>query len=314
VLFASLLATLSLSAQTGKGRYSNGFVTTPDNIRIHYLAAGRPPRAVVGKPELSRPTLLLIPGWTMPAWIWGPQIDYFSKDFYVVAMDPRSQGESTITDEGNTPTARAADIQAVIESLGLSPVILVGWSQGVGDVVAHFKRYGSRNVAGYVLVDGYAGVDVDGQMAQGFLGLGGQLINDREHFTEQFVRSMYKTPPSDEYINRLVKSALKTPTAVAVEDTIAMVTTDNRAALKQIDKPTLILTPKGGRSAPNEEAMQAAIPGSEIEEMEGVGHALFVDQPDAFNDIVSRFISKRVLPASAPGSQHQMPSAPTTPQ
>jgi non-heme chloroperoxidase len=302
-----------MAAQSGgKQRYSNGFVTTPEQIRIHYLAAGRPPRAVLGKPELRRPSLLFVPGWTMPAWIWGAQIDYFSKDFYVVAMDPRSQGESTVTDEGDSPMGRAADIQAVIESLGLRPVILVGWSQGVADVAAYFKRYGSKGVAGFVMVDGFAGVDLDEDMAKAFVGIGGQVISNREKFTELFVRNMYATPQSDEYISRLVKSALKTPTAIAVEDTVAMLATDDRAALKEIDEPTLLFTPKGGRSAPTEEAMHADIAGSEIEEMQGVGHALFVDKADAFNERLAQFITARILTPSA--SQHQMPGAPTTPQ
>lgn len=282
---------------------TSGFVTTPDNIRIHYIEAGTRPSSS------SSPSILFIPGWTMPAWIWDAQIDYFSKKYRVVAMDPRSQADSTMTDDGDSPTGRAADIEAVIQSLHLSPVILVGWSQGVSDVAAYFKQYGAKSVAGFVLVDGFAGVDISAEMAKGFVAMDGQLLTNREKFTEMFVRNVYKTPQTDEYLARVEKSALRTPTAIAVTDTMAMLNIDNRDAVKQIDKPTLILTPKGGFSAQFEEAMHANIPNSELEEMEGVGHALFVDKAEAFNDRVDRFIATRITaPAS---SAHETPATPT---
>ncbi|MDA2914595.1 alpha/beta hydrolase, partial [Acidobacteriia bacterium AH_259_A11_L15] len=54
----------------------------------------------------------------MPAWIWEHQIEHFSKHYRVVAMDPRSQGESEQTTEGHYPAARARDIKAVVDALG----------------------------------------------------------------------------------------------------------------------------------------------------------------------------------------------------
>ena len=302
-LIFACLPMLTMAQAGGKSGRESGFVTTPDNIRIHYIAAGAA--------SSSSPSMLFIPGWTMPGWIWDAQIDYFSKKCRVVAIDPRSQADSTMTDEGNSPTGRAADIEAVIQSLHLSPVILMGWSQGVSDVAAYFTRYGTKSVARFVLVDGFAGVDLSPEMAKGFVGMDGQLITNREKFTEMFVRNMYKTPQTDEYLARVEKSALRTPTAIAVTDTMAMITIDNREALKKIDKPTLILTPKGGYSAQFEEAMHANIPNSEIEEMEGVGHALFVDKPEAFNERVDRFISSRIAPPV--GSAHESPATPTAP-
>jgi len=302
-LIFACLPMLTMAQAGGKSGRESGFVTTPDNIRIHYIAAGAA--------SSSSPSMLFIPGWTMPAWIWDAQIDYFSKKCRVVAIDPRSQADSTMTDEGNSPTGRAADIEAVIQSLHLSPVILMGWSQGVSDVAAYFTRYGTKSVARFVLVDGFAGVDLSPEMAKGFVGMDEQLITNREKFTEMFVRNMYKTPQTDEYLARVEKSALRTPTAIAVTDTMAMITIDNREALKKIDKPTLILTPKGGYSAQFEEAMHANIPNSEIEEMEGVGHALFVDKPEAFNERVDRFISSRIAPPV--GSAHESPATPTAP-
>ena len=48
-----------------------------------------------------------------------------------------------------------------------------------------------------------------------------------------FVGNMYKTPQTDEYLARVEKSALRTPTAIAVTETMAMLTIDNRDALEK---------------------------------------------------------------------------------
>ena len=47
----------------------------------------------------------------MPAWIGDPQIQYFAEHYHVVALDPRSQGDSDKPLEGNSPERRAQDIK-----------------------------------------------------------------------------------------------------------------------------------------------------------------------------------------------------------
>ena len=61
VSFASACAQIATAAQD---RY---FITS-DGVRLHYLEAG---------PQLGH-TIVFVPGWTMPAWIWQPQIQAFA--------------------------------------------------------------------------------------------------------------------------------------------------------------------------------------------------------------------------------------------
>ena len=95
------------------------FFTTSDGVKLHYLESG------------AGPTILFVPGWTMPANIWQPQIEYFSRNYHVVAIDPRSQGDSDKTPDGNYPGRRAQDYKELIDHLGGSPVVMVGWSLAV---------------------------------------------------------------------------------------------------------------------------------------------------------------------------------------
>jgi non-heme chloroperoxidase len=42
-------------------------------------------------------TLLFILGFSMPPDVFKSQIDYFSKKHHIIAIDPRSQGRSSVT-------------------------------------------------------------------------------------------------------------------------------------------------------------------------------------------------------------------------
>src|SRR5580698_11091822 len=112
----------------------SGFFTTSDGIRIHYLEAGS------GRP------IVFVPGWTMPAWIWEKQIAEFSKKYRVIAVDPRSQGESEKTPNGHLPEARARDYKELVDQLGLKQPVLVGWSMACGELMKYVEKNGTDNI------------------------------------------------------------------------------------------------------------------------------------------------------------------------
>ena len=85
-------------------------VQTAPGVSIHVLMAGEPGR---------RPDIVLIPGWRLTADIWRDQMARLSTEGRVIAIDPRSQGDSTKTADGDTPETRAQDLKAVIAQLGL---------------------------------------------------------------------------------------------------------------------------------------------------------------------------------------------------
>src|SRR3954463_7022436 len=106
-------------------------VKTDDGAVIHCLVAG---------PENSTlAPMLFVPGYLMPAEIFEWQVRHFAKDRRVVAMNPRSQGNSARVSYGHSPARRAKDIKAVADGLGLKKFVLVGWSLAVLEALSYYE-------------------------------------------------------------------------------------------------------------------------------------------------------------------------------
>jgi non-heme chloroperoxidase len=184
---------------------TEGFANVSGGVRIHYLAGGS---------ASSASTLVLIPGWRLPASLWKDQLVLFSKSMRVIAIDPRSQGESTKTVDDNTPEARARDLHEVLAGLKVSRPVLVGWSQGAQDVGAYIQQFGGDSVAGVVFVDspvsfGPAEVEAHPEFAKAILSSISIYSSHPEEFSDGMIHSIFKKPHPELDFPALVKNSLQ---------------------------------------------------------------------------------------------------------
>jgi len=268
----------------------SGFVETEDGERIHYVSAGE-------RRGDSQPAILFVPGWTMTTEIWRPQLDHFSRTHRVVAMDPRSQGRSSKARDGHTASVRGADIGAVVNALDLRPVVLVGWSMAVTEIVAYVDRHGTHGVTGLVLVDGVAGQDWEPDMALVFMNWTADFVHDRGTATEAFVRGMYRKPHSEAYLSSVVSQSLQTPTDAAAALIVGAARNDFRSSLPNLDRPVLVVATTGSPWGPVYEEMASSIPDARLQWFPEAGHALFVDEPEAFNELLESFLQDLLPPS-----------------
>ncbi|MCK8786954.1 alpha/beta hydrolase [Roseomonas sp. NAR14] len=260
---------------------------TSDGARLHYLEAGRPDGRSGAR------TLVFVPGWSMPAWIWSPQLDAFGGRFRAVALDPRGQGESEVTPGGYTQDRRGADIGELIARLGGGPVVLVGWSLGVLDSLAYLHDYGDSRIAGLVLVDNSIGEDPPPTPPRG--GAAGPRLS-REARMAGFVRGMFREPRSAAYLDRLTEDALRLPEPASRALLRYPVPRSYwREAVYSTRKPVLyVVRPRFAGQADN---LARNHPNAETVIVPDAGHAMFVDQPARFNAMLLDFIQRRVWPS-----------------
>jgi non-heme chloroperoxidase len=274
VILLCILSVPIVQAQATK----SGFFKTSDGVRIHYLEAGS------GRP------IVFIPGWTMPAWIWQKQIDEFSKNYHVIAVDPRSQGESDKPPYGHLPETRARDYKELVDQLGLKHPVLVGWSMACGELVKYAEQFGTDNTAGLVLVDGLLTDHPSPEMFVALSGWMNQLQLDRQKQADGFVRTMYKKPQSDDYLNRVIDASAQVPADTAVILIYNMIAVkDFSPGLARMNRPVLFTyQPETQQTA---DFLKSKLGDKlRLERFEGDGHALFVDDPEKFNHVLEEFL------------------------
>ena len=273
----SVLIVVAPAAQNRPAPIRNGFIETTDRVRIHYLEAGR------------GPALLFIPGFTGAAEFWEPQMRVFSISHRVIAMDPRSQGDSEKTYDGNFTERRAQDIRDVINRLDLAPVVIVAWSRAVWETSSYLQQSGSGALRGVVLIDGPVAQTPGPQALANLAAEAKALQEDRRGYTAKQAPGMFKRAHPEEFYRRIISANLKTPTAVAVALLADAVQFDYRAGLRKLGRP-LMFASQGEAPSAQAKVVLTEVPTARIEVFPGSGHALFLDDPERFNRVLADFI------------------------
>ena len=250
---------------------------TSDGITLSVLEAGQ---------EHARENNLqiaFVPGWSMPASMWEPQLEYLGKSYYVLALDPRGQGRSDVPAGGYTALRRATDLRDFLQPL--SHVLLVGWSLGALETLQYVQMFGTSRLAGLVLVDSSVGEEPAPPPGGTFKQ---RLREERDKALDEFVRAIFARPRPEPEICALIQSAKR----MSLEHSLALLSypferTHWRQIARGFDKPLLyIVTPQFAEQAEN---LQKNRPGTRVEVFTGAGHALFVDEAERFNALIDAF-------------------------
>jgi microsomal epoxide hydrolase len=287
-VFGLVILLVILAASSGfgkeKGLWKDLFVEVGD-IKVHYLDTGTGDRVLV-----------FVPGWTMTTGVWKEQIPYFSsRGFRVIALDPRSQGLTTKTESGNTCQQQAADLHAFLQALKIEHSYLVGWGSGVAVLLDYISSPEALKPEKMVFVEGSpAALKTEDSPGNATLQQARRLVlgleEDRAKRTEQYVRSLFKQHPSESQVSEMVAASMKTPLSAAFSIYFDLLTGDRRPALLHVPVPSLILATPENRAVG--EYMKNKIPRSSLEVIEDTGSAMFLDKPQAFNQILENFLGE----------------------
>jgi microsomal epoxide hydrolase len=287
VAAAAAVALMFVLAAPASAAIQSRYFTASDGARLHYLEAG---------PADGR-TLVFVPGWTMPAWIWRGQVEAFSARYHVIAFDPRGQGQSEATPGGYEPGRRGRDLAELLARQA-EPAVVVGWSLGVLDTLACLAETGDGRIAGLVLVDNSIGEEPAPAPRASASRPSASGAVDRASAMRRFVATMFARPQTPQYLDLLTRAALRTPEAAAA----ALRAYDRprsywRDAVYSTRKPLLyVVRPRWAAQADN---LVRRHPAAEKAVFETAGHALFVDEPERFDALVQDFLDRRVWPGEA---------------
>lgn len=270
----------------GAARAADGvmdkYFYTSDGQRLHYLEAGTGKR-----------TLVLVPGWLMPAAIFERQLAGLSREYRVLAFDPRSQGLSAVSAGDHSPSVRTRDLDELLSAARVGPFVLAGWSLGVLESLDYVERFHPAQLKGLVLIDNSIGEGPPPAPRNGrsFDDLGNP--QRRTRYLTDFCSSMFHKPPPQPIGEAVLASALRVPPAVA-RQTIRQPypRTYWRDIVAEADVPVLYaITPRlavQGAALLKRKGPERA----QVEIFPEAGHALFVDEADRFNAVVDEFAAR----------------------
>lgn len=235
---------------------------------------------------VGAPALVFVHGWSCDRTYWKGQLEPLSRRFQVVAVDLGGHGESGHGRLSWTIDSFGGDVAAVVEELGLDPVVLIGHSMG-GDVILEAARRLRHRVAGLVWVDTYSDLDrtrSPGQV-EAFLA---PFHADFPARTRDFVRSMFRAGAGESLVEWVAGDMAAAPPEVALSAMRAALTYDREVlpALQDLKLPLVAINPDYRLT--NIESMNRH--GVEVVLMPDSSHFLMMEAPGRFNGLLAGVI------------------------
>lgn len=259
-----------------------GVARSADGVPVHYEVHGS-----------GAPALVFVHGWSCDRSYWRHQTSHFAAGHRVVSVDLAGHGASGVGRASWTMQAFGEDVVAVVEQLGVDKMVLIGHSMG-GDVIVEAALRLPGRVAGLVWVDTYTTLDEP---------LADEEIRDfvapfREDFvttTRAFVRELFRPGSDPDLVEHVVNDMSAAPPEIAIDaigysigNVPAIV-----AGLRRLALPVVAIHPD---DRPTDVAGLAGH-GVETVAMPGVGHFPMMEDPPAFNGLLTETIERFQAPS-----------------
>ncbi|HKO71384.1 MAG TPA: alpha/beta fold hydrolase [Bradyrhizobium sp.] len=243
-----------------------------DGVKIHYEVHG------------SGPTLLLTHGYSSTSAMWKGQIEALSKDHKLVLWDMRGHGQSDYPDDpaAYSEALTVADIAALLDQVGAASAIIGGLSLG-GYMSLAFYRAHPERVRALLIIDTGPGFKKDDAR---------DAWNKRAHDTaERYEREGLSVLQTLSRERSSVSHRNASGLAHAARGMLTQRDARVIESLPAIKVPALVIV--GADDGPflaASDYMAVKIPGAQKAIIPAAGHAVNMDQPQAFLEAVLPFL------------------------
>lgn len=272
------------------------FVTS-DNVSLRYLEAG------AGR------LLILVPGWSQTARMFGDLIDDLSRDHRVIAIDMRGHGESDKPSYGYRIARLAQDLAEFLQQSDFTDVTLIGHSMGCAVIWNYLELHGAKRVSRLVIIDQAPVVTAWPEWSEDEKAECGALHSPDTLFqavtaisgptgadvTAGYIReSLFSKQCPERTLDWVTSENLKMPRDSAAKLLLDLATHDWRDVIRRITLPTMILGARASIFNPrSQEWIGRQIPGAIVEifeEDEGGSHFMWMENPLKFQTLLRGFL------------------------
>jgi non-heme chloroperoxidase len=243
----------------------------------------------VGDPQ-STDVLVLLPGLSDSWRSWERVLPHLPTSLRVVAVSQRGHGDSDKPDAGYSVRDYAGDLDALLDGLGLTSVVVAGHSSA-SLVARRFALDHRQRVAGLVLEGSFVRLAGPAIEAAGrrFAALTDPIDPT---FVRDFAAATVARPVDPAFVDAMIAENLVVPARVWRETFGSLLRYDDSGELASLAVPTLIAW--GDRDAIIDRAatddLVRAIRSSTLISYQGVGHTPHWEVPEEFARDVAAFV------------------------
>jgi non-heme chloroperoxidase len=243
--------------------------------------------------------VVFMAGWTLTSETWAYQAaDLSDRGLRCIAYDRRGHGRSEDPGRGYDIDTLADDLAAVLDTLDLRDVTLVGHSMASGEMTRYLTRHGSARVSRLLYLAPTTPFLL--KTADNPMGLPGAFFDkvrqvwktDFNKWADDNTAPFFLPDTSPSMIEWLKSSARHCSLRAVVDCNKAMVENDFRAELAAIRLPTLVIQGDKDASAPLEltgKRTAELVPGARLKVYPGAPHGLFITHMAQLNADILAF-------------------------
>lgn len=243
-----------------------------DGVKIHYEVAG------------DGPALLLTHGYSATGEMWQGQLTTLSPHFKVITWDMRGHGASDYPQDqaAYSEEATVADMAALLDAVGAEQAIIGGLSLG-GYMSLAFHRAHPQRTRALLIIDTGPGYKND----QAREGWNANAIRRAERLETDGLGDVSKASAEV----RQARHRDATGLARAARGMLTQRDARVIESLPGVAVPSVVIV--GAQDTPflaASDYMAAKIPGAKKIVVEGAGHSVNIDKPEAFNAALMGFL------------------------
>ena len=195
IVIASLSGSVS-KAQTAESMTAKQVTIRDTQVEINYYHQGQ-----------GETALLFLHGWCIDGTYWENQVEYFSDNYSVYAIDLPGFGKSKAGRTNWTVEEYANDVSAFIDTMNLKNVVIIGHSMA-GEIMLQAALTNNPHIVGIVGIDNFKFIDVaftPEQMKQ-MTDFFPMLQNDFKNAAPMYADMMLFHPTTSNEVKERVKS------------------------------------------------------------------------------------------------------------